>query len=211
VGLDIVGVGFGRTGTLSLKHALEQIGWGPCYHMLEVAENPGHAQLWHAAADGPADWTALFANYRSTVDWPGARFWREIARHFPEAKVLLTVRDSERWYESVKNTIFVAMSRGMPDEAPEALRRQGEMARRLIIEDTFGAQFEDREHAIGVYERHNQEVRDAFADSDRFLEFEAAQGWEPLCAFLDEPVPEEPFPRVNDTNAFRERFRLATS
>ena len=211
MGIDIVGVGFGRTGTLSLKHALDQLGCGPCYHMLEVAANPGHAELWHAAADAPADWTALFGDYRSTVDWPGARFWREISQHFPAAKVLLSVRDADRWYESVKNTIFAAMSRGMPEGAPEILRRQGEMARRIVIEDTFGERFEDRAHAIGVYERHNQDVRDAFAESGRFLEFEVAQGWEPLCAFLDKPVPDEPFPRVNDTDSFRERFGIAAS
>ena len=99
----------------------------------------------------------------------------------------------------------------MPEGAPEILRRQGEMARRIVIEDTFGERFEDRAHAIGVYERHNQDVRDAFAESDRFLEFEVAQGWEPLCAFLDKPVPDEPFPRVNDTDSFRERFGISAS
>ncbi len=208
--LAVIGAGFGRTGTLSLKVALERLGCGPCYHMLEVSKDPSHAGLWSDAADRkPIDWSALFEGWGSVVDWPASYFWRELAEHFTDAKVLLSVRDADRWYDSVMATIFHALSREIPEGAPAAMVRQAGMARQIVLDLTFGGRLEDRAHAIDVYERHNQAVRDAFAGSDRLIEFEAAQGWGPLCAFLGKPVPDEDFPRVNDTASFQERFALA--
>jgi len=205
--LEVVGAGFGRTGTLSLKVALERLGLGPCYHMLEVHKDPSHAGLWSDAADlEPPDWSTLFEGWGSVVDWPACYFWRELAGHFPTAKVLLSVRDADRWYDSVMATIFRALSREFPEGAPEPMVRQGAMAKKIVVDLTFGGRLDDRAHAIEVYERHNQAVRDAFAGSDRLLEFEAVQGWAPLCAFLGKPVPDEDFPRVNDTASFQQRF-----
>ena len=107
--LQVVGAGFGRTGTLSLKNALERLGFGPCYHMLEVMERPDHMQMWHRLAfDGPIDWDLLFRDFQSTVDWPAARYWRELAAHYPDARVLLSVRDPEAWYKSMTDTIYQA-------------------------------------------------------------------------------------------------------
>ena len=208
--LSIVGAGFGRTGTLSLKVALERLGFGPCYHMLEVHKNPAHAGLFSAAADGaPTDWKALFEGWGSVVDWPASYFWREIADAFPDALVLLSTRDPDRWYDSVMNTIYQAMQMEIPAEAPQPFVDQGRMARKIVLDETFDGRLDDRAHAIDVYLRHNQAVRDAFADSGRLLEFQAAQGWAPLCERLGVAVPDEDFPRVNDTASFQERFRLA--
>lgn len=208
--LDVIGAGFGRTGTLSLKVALERIGFGPCYHMIEVHKNPSHAELWSSAADRhPTDWSALFDGWGSVVDWPASYFWRELAEHFTDAKVLLSVRDADRWYDSVMATIYQAMTRGMPEGAPDAFVRQGEMAKKIVFGRTFADRLEDRAHAIETFERHNQAVRDAFAGGGRLLEFEASQGWVPLCEFLDKAVPDEDFPRINDTASFQERFALA--
>lgn len=206
--LSVIGAGFGRTGTLSIKMALEQLGVGRCYHMVEVFENPHHIALWRAAADGhPVDWDALFAGYGAAVDWPACHFWRHLMDHFPDAKVLLTVRDAERWYQSAHDTIYQAMIGSLPIDDPVA-RSQREMAAKIVLEDTFGGRFEDRAHAIAVYERHNAEVRRAVPPA-RLLVYELGEGWEPLCRFLGKPVPAEPFPRVNSRDDFRAALGLA--
>lgn len=202
--LQVIGAGFGRTGTLSLKAALEQLGFGPCHHMVEVLENPDQIPGWRVATDGgPVDWDALLEGYRSSVDWPSCAFWRQLARHYPAAKVILTVRDPESWYRSVHSTIFQAMSRNDRNLAPG----HRSMSSTLILKKTFSGCFEDKPHAIDVFNRHNQEVKDALP-ADRLLVYEVSQGWAPLCAFLGSEVPDEPFPRSNTTDEFRARFHL---
>jgi hypothetical protein len=206
VALTVVGAGFGRTGTLSLKLALEQLGLGRCYHMLEVFQSPGHTAQWQAAADGKrVDWDALFAGYGAAVDWPACHFWRALAAHYPEAKVLLTVREPGSWYKSVSDTIYQAMVRPLPAEAPPEVRAQLAMARKIVVEQTFGGRFEDRAHALAVYERHNEAVRREIP-RERLLVYQVAEGWEPLCRFLGRPVPAAPFPRTNTTEDFLARF-----
>ncbi len=215
--MKVVGAGFGRTGTLSLKNALEKIGCGPCYHMLEVFPRPDHVAMWHKLAfSQQMDWDLVFRDFRATVDWPAARWWREIAAHFPDAKVLLSVRDPEAWYKSMTDTIYQPMKWPVPGDVPEMVRLQNEMVRKAILADTFDNRFEDKAHAIGVFNRHIQEVRDTI-DPARLLVFDVREGWEPLCRFLEVPVPTDPFPRVNDTAStqamiarMRESFRKST-
>jgi Sulfotransferase domain len=208
--LSVIGAGFGRTGTLSMKMALEQLGLGRCYHMVEVFDHPEHVALWRAAADGePIDWDGLFAGYGAVVDWPACYFWRQLMEHFRDAKVLLTVRDPERWYQSAHDTIYQAMIRPLPVDDPLALA-QREMAAKIVLEDTFGGRFEDRAHAIAVYEHHNAEVR-RIVPPERLLVYELGQGWEPLCRFVERPVPAEPFPKVNTSEEFRTAFGMSES
>jgi hypothetical protein len=197
--LKVVGAGFGRTGTLSLKKALEMIGYGPCYHMLEVFPRPEHVKMWHRLAfENSMDWDSIFEGFYSTVDWPAARWWREMAAHYPEAKVLLSVRDPEAWYKSMTDTIYQPMKWPVSDNVPENMRLQNEMVRKAILNDTFDDRFEDKAHALDVFKRHNQEVRDTI-DAKRLLVFDVREGWAPLCKFLEVPVPAEAFPRLNDT------------
>lgn len=197
--LKVVGAGFGRTGTLSLKYALEKLGFGPCYHMREVFPRPDHVRAWHRLAfGGEMDWDALFHDFQATVDWPSARWWREIAAHYPDAKVILSLRSPDSWYKSMSETIYRPMKNPLPEGVPELVRLQNEMARQAILAETFDRRFEDKAHAIDVFNRHNQEVRDTI-DRARLLVFEARDGWEPLCRFLEVPVPAEPYPHVNDT------------
>ncbi len=206
--LKVVGAGFGRTGTLSLKIALEKIGFGPCYHMMEVFPRPEHVAKWHRLAfEQSMDWDEIFRGFHATVDWPAARWWREIAAHFPEAKVLLSVRDPEAWYKSVTDTIYQPMKSPAPDGAPELVRLQTEMARKAILSETFDNRFEDKAHAIEVFKTHTQEVRDAI-DPTRLLVFDVREGWAPLCRFLEVPIPDEPFPRLNDTATFQAMLRM---
>ena len=212
--LALIGAGFGRTGTLSLKGALERIDFGPCYHMMEVFQKPEHPALWAAAVDGkPTDWDALFAGYKATVDWPGCHFWRDLAQRYPEAPVLLSVRDPGRWYESVRNTIYKVMSNAPAQGEAEFARSQIGMARRVVLEDTFHGRIEEPDYAIEIFERHNQAVRDAI-DPDRLLVYELGQGWQPLCDFFGVPVPDSDFPHANTSEGFGEllaRFPPQTS
>lgn len=206
--LQVVGAGFGRTGTLSLKNALEKLGFGACYHMMEVFPRPEHVAMWHRLAFGhPMDWDEVFRGFRATVDWPAARWWREIAAHYPDAKVLLSVRDPEDWYRSMSDTIYQPMKLPVPDGAPEIVRLQSEMVRKAVLAETFDNRFDDKALAIQVFKRHNQEVRDSI-DSARLLEFDVREGWAPLCRFLEVPIPDEPFPRLNDTATTQAMIRM---
>jgi hypothetical protein len=204
--LQVVGAGFGRTGTNSLKLALEQLGFGPCHHMFEVRDNSDQLPYWSAAARGELpDWDEVFADYRACVDWPSARFWREIAAHYREAKVLLSVRPEERWIKSVHATIYPAM-RDRVKKDPGQLHDTMDMAYELVVEQTFGGRLDDAEHAMAVFRKHVAEVQRTIA-ADRLLTYDVAQGWEPLCVFLDVPVPDAPFPHANSTEEFKNRRR----
>lgn len=202
--IEVIGAGFGRTGTMSLKLALEKLGFDKCYHMYELLQHPDHVGLWHQATRGePVDWHALFQGYRATVDWPSCNFWEAQLEQFPDARVVLSERDPERWYDSVMNTIYPGSLRRR-ESADPADRAWADMAFELIWDGTFHGRIEDREHAIDVYLAHNEYVK-SHAPADRLLVFEASQGWEPLCAFLGTPVPDEPYPRVNTTEEFQAR------
>lgn len=202
--LDVVGAGFGRTGTLSLKLALERLGFGPCHHMRELVERPEQVALWARVARGEtADWDEVYDGYRSTVDWPGARYWRELAAHFPQAKVILTVRDPRRWYESVEGSIYQGATMPVRDPAVAAMR---DVVHRVVWDGTFGGRFADVDHALAVFAAHNDAVRRAIP-AGRLLEFEVREGWGPLCEFLGVPVPDEPFPHVNDRESLAREMR----
>jgi hypothetical protein len=202
--LSVIGAGAGRTGTMSLKLALERLGFGPCYHMLEVLAHPQHDPVWHAATRGEeVDWDRLFQGYASAVDWPVAAFWRELSRHYPDARFVLSVREPVAWHKSVMETIYKAMSSTPnPDDREACVHRA--MTRALILDRTFDGRMHDRAHAIEVYEHHNEAVRNGIA-AERLLVYEIGSGWEPLCAFLERPVPDEPFPRRNTRTEFNDR------
>jgi hypothetical protein len=198
--LVVVGTGFGRTGTLSLKQALDRLGFGPTYHMDEVLRRPSHLRGWvRYARTGTADWDLLLGGFRSTVDFPACVAWRELVELHPGAKVVHTVRDAERWWTSTRSTIYRGRSmlphwlRGLVGPAGD----YAELNERLVWQGTFGGRFLDRDHAIAVFRRHTAAVV-AGLDPERLLVFDVAEGWGPLCAFLGVPVPDEPFPHVND-------------
>ncbi|HEX3809157.1 MAG TPA: sulfotransferase [Rhizomicrobium sp.] len=207
--LKVIGAGFGRTGTMSLKLALEQLGFVPCYHMMEVFSHPGHAERWEAIARGaPADWHEFLSDYEAAVDWPASHFYRELAAAFPDAKVILTERDPEKWYASISQTIFESIMRN-PDnvELPPERRAQAKMGKYLIGEQTFANNLE-KTHVLDVYRRHNEEVKRVIP-RERLLVYDAPQGWAPLCEFLGVPVPQAPYPRTNSTDEFRARAHIA--
>jgi len=191
--LKVIGAGFGRTGTMTLKVALEQIGFGPCYHMVEVFKN-GAYQDWIDAADGKPDWPKIFEGYNATVDWPNATFYAELADFYPDAKVILTERDPEAWFKSTQATIFKGMN-SRDTQVPFELMAQ------KVVGRLFDQRLHDHDHVIEVFKRHNAEVRKRIP-ANRLLVYEVAQGWEPLCKFLGVPVPSTPMPKTNTTEEF---------
>lgn len=197
--IKVIGAGLGRTGTYSLKLALERLLGGPCYHMKEVFDRLEHVPHWHAAAEGRSvDWNSLFEGYVATVDWPSASFYRELADHYPDATVILSTRSPETWWNSANETIFGSIG----DFDPEFADWHAMIG--AILENRFTKQISDRDACIEAFERHNAEVR-ATIPPHRLLEWSARDGWEPLCQFLGVPLPEEPFPHANSKEEFLAR------
>ena len=191
--LSVIGAGFGRTGTESMKRALETLGLGPCHHMHEVIANPEQTRLWRSIARGDeVNWDEAFAGYRACVDWPSAYFWRELGEYYPDAKILLTVRSPESWYASMEKTIFKTLKEST-DRASVGIA--------LIAERVFDGRLDDRDYAISIYEQNIADVQAAFS-SDRLLTYTIGDGWESLCRFLNKPIPDTPYPRSNSTQDF---------
>ena len=211
--MQVIGAGFGRTGTMSLKGALEELGFGPCFHMIDLIRDPVRVELWaDAVEDRPVDWRKVFDGYAATVDWPGCTFYAQLMDTFPDAKVLLTVRDPDAWYESTLRTIHAAQAAARSGELaggtqPPPSPRVTRVIGTLIWDGTFAGRFQDRRFAIDVFNRHNEAVRER-VPADRLLVHEIGDGWEPLAEFLDVPVPQTPFPHLNDTAAFRQMIGM---
>jgi Sulfotransferase domain len=203
--LKVIGSGFGRTGTMSTKTALEQLGFGPCHHMIEVIGNPAQPAHWKAVASGKkADWAEIFSGYNSQVDWPGAAVWRETSIAFPDAKVVHTERPEGEWWNSFSVTIgkffTLAPSMPLPPEIAEIIKTMYDW----FIKDTF-EDLLDRDSTITAYRANNQKVRDTIP-AERLLVFNVAEGWGPLCRFLQVPEPETPFPRSHPRDEFWAHF-----
>lgn len=211
--LKVIGAGFGRTGTLSMKAALERLGFNKCHHMVEVLMAKDDTQLdyWDAVGRGDRPgWEAIFEGYQASVDFPSSVYWKELAEAYPDAKVVLTVRDFESWYKSASSTIY-AVGKSQPAwtkllPKPKKISR---MTNNVIWDGKFNGKFEDKAHAENVWNEHIAEVK-ATLPSERLLVFEVKNGWEPLCTFLGVPIPDSPFPRVNDTAQFHKMIKGMT-
>jgi hypothetical protein len=206
--LKVIGAGFGRTGTLSLKRALDELSFGPTYHMEDVVRRPSHVASWlRYARTGDVNWDEVFAGFGSGVDFPVSCVWEELASYYPEAKIVLTIRDPQAWWTSTETTIYrtrTMFPRWLMRLAP-VTGRWVEMVDRLVWDGVFDGRFADRDHAVAVFERHIANVR-SVCPPDRLLVFDVAEGWEPLCSFLDVPIPNRPFRRLNDATALQRRF-----
>ncbi|MEM7099998.1 MAG: sulfotransferase family protein [Pseudomonadota bacterium] len=211
MGLKVIGAGFGRTGTLSLKVALEKLGFSKCHHMTEVFGSREQIDYWYAIAqahDKPS-WDDVFEGYQSSTDFPSSIFYKELADHFPEAKVVLTVRDEDTWYKSVEETIW-AMWQAIPAWVPKVSKRfaRGDfMVNKILWNDLFKGKTDDAAFAKQVFKEHNQTVQSVIP-AERLLVYQVKEGWQPLCDFLGVPVPDEPFPHVNDSNSFKTRVKI---
>ena len=216
-GLQVIGAGMHRTGSMSVKAALERLGFGPCYHGLEALRRASDGDHWLVAyeADGDVDWSQIFDGYRSTLDWPTIAFWEQLAAAYPEAKILLTDRDPERWWDShVKMfQLGLAYNEKLTDEQRQWAEESGfarmQTALGTIAMGTFDGRVFDKMHCLQVFEQHYDRVRRT-VPSDRLLVYRVQQGWEPLCRFLGVDVPDEPFPRRNVGDDLVHNIRTAT-
>jgi hypothetical protein len=217
--LTVIGAGLPRTGTLSQKLAFEKLGFGPCYHWVDViGDLEGRVPQWDRALDGEERWDEIFDGFQSTVDWPGGFFYAELARAYPNAKVVLSVRDAERWEQSFRETIwnmcfgetlvrYASAARAQIDPRWERYLRL--VDRMFWIErGTFASGYAEPAQLIAAMERHEQAVKQAIP-SDRLLVWDVTEGWGPLCDFLEVPVPAEPLPHANDRDTFPDRVVTA--
>ncbi len=202
--LKVIGAGFGRTGTASLKLALEKLLGAPCYHMSEVLGNAGHIDLWLDAAAGEPDWKAIFGDYAATVDFPASNYWRELSEVYTDAKIVLSVRNAERWATSTQETIFSKTLKELTVGT-----KWGRMLK-ATIDDFLGGDVNDRAAIVSAFNAHNEAVKAAF-DPDRLLVFEAKDGWAPLASFLGVDTPDEPYPHINSKEEFDSVFDMLRS
>jgi hypothetical protein len=215
--IEIIGAGFGRTGTASLKIALEKLGYDKCYHMSELIQNPEKIGYWETLQKGgEPDWEDLFAGYKATVDFPGCLWYKQMMKKYPDAKVILTVRDPEKWYKSAYDTIYQAGPTGMKivlqvvalfSKKVNNMLRVFTFAQKTCWKEMFQDRFEDKQYAMDRFNKFNEEVM-AYVPKEKLLIMNIQEGWEPLCKFLGKPVPAEAFPRVNDTEEFNNRRKL---
>lgn len=196
--IRVIGAGLGRTSTTSLCTALKQLLGNPCYHMLEFIKHPDHARYWgEAAATGDTDWRALLQGYGAAVDWPIASFWYEASQAYPDAVIVLSLREPQSWWESANATIFKAMREAPPNSVLDTVKQ--------VFAARFTLAIDNRDACLAAFEAHYADVR-ARAPAGRLLEWSPQDGWEPLCDRLGVAVPAEPFPRVNTRDEYlRER------
>ena len=203
--MKAISLGVGRTGTNSLRLALNQLGLGPCHHMYEVfAALNSQAALWQAAANGNPDWGAIYDGFNSAVDWPTAAFAEEIYATYPNAKYILSTRSTESWVASFTATIYKSLA--ITNKRPPELDTWHAMAVQVIAKTGFPFGLSDDELA-SRFDAHNAMVKDLIP-ADQLLVFEAADGWEPLCAHLGVPVPDGPYPRSNNRVEFWEKVQI---
>ncbi len=211
--MRVIGAGLPRTGTLTQKVALEMLGLGPCYHWVDVLADLNRVAQWQRAMDGDGPWEEIFdlAGFHSTVDWPGGCFYKELMERYPEAKVLLSVRDPHAWERSFRETIWnmghgesvLRLLSSARAHVDPQWRDYLALVERMFWgpQGTFAAGHSQPEQLIAEFERHNAEVR-ATVPAERLLVWQVREGWEPLCEFLEVPVPAEPLPHVNDRETF---------
>lgn len=200
--LTVVGASFGRTGTTSVRKALEHLGFGPCHYMRHLAVNDRHAADWLRVAQGePPDFGTLLGGFAATIAWPASCYWRELAAANPSAKVLLIRRDPADWYASVARTLYRTRPKTPRGDYDRVIEE-------LIWNGVFDGRFTDPHHAMNVYREHYRTVRDEIS-SDRLVEVDPTRGWPPLCEALGVPVPEQTFPHANSTGEYLERAKAA--
>lgn len=195
--LNVIGAGFGRTGTDSMRAALNILGVGPTHHMFELEEGTPLRQSWLDLAKGAEpDWDLLFAGYHACVDWPSAYYWRTLIDEYHDAKVLLTLRSAESWWTSFEATLLKHLQSG---DDPNGL---GVL---LVAEQVFGGRPDDRDHAIATYNRNTEEVIET-VDPERLLIHNLGDGWDPLCRWLGVSVPQVSYPTGNTTKDLNKRL-----
>jgi len=196
--IRVIGAGVGRTGTMSLQKALQDLLNGDCYHMFEVGKRPKDISIWKGAAKGRMpDWKIFLSEWSAVVDWPAAAYWEEISDSFPDALIILSLRDPEDWWQSASNTIFQALREAEPSNWRDMVLE--------TFECKFTTDINDKAKCVSEYKKHNLNVKRK-ANPERLLEWHPKEGWPPICRALNLPIPKRPFPHLNDKNSFQKRI-----
>jgi len=207
--LKVIGAGFGRTGTLSFKTALEKLGYVKCHHMKDVITSSTQAKQWYEISSGQnPDWDSVFEGYQACVDFPSANYYQQLAQYYPDAKVVLTLRTPQSWYKSAFATIY-AINKLLPRWLQWVVPRFKHIHYTILNDlwnGKFNGRFEDRDYALGIFEQHIEEVKRVIP-KERLLIMNVSEGWEPLCKFLGTAIPDEPFPNMNDSGDFQKLIR----
>lgn len=213
--IKVIGAGLPRTGTNTLKEALEKLGFSKTYHMKELLAHPENLHYWHTLRDsGTTNWDALYNGYQATVDFPAYPWYKEHLQQYPDAKVILTTRPFDKWYSSISDTIWKAGPQTLPQKLGMMLKllfnprlrkviQCVKFAKRMIFQHHFKGRFQDKVFAETMFNQHIAEVK-AHVPANKLLIFDVSEGWEPLCRFLGVPVPNEPIPHLNKKENFRE-------
>lgn len=210
--LQVLGSGLGRTGTFSLKLALEELGFSKCYHMYELFQNPSGLKYFKQAERGErVNWDELFRGYKSAVDYPVAKYYKQIMEVYPDVKVIHTTRDPESWFKSISNTIFPVTQPSFAKKLKTiiSLPFSSKLRQKFpifiyngkLVRSEFGNDLSNKQEIIRRFIQRNEEVTSK-VPKDNLLIFNAKDGWEPLCSFLNIPVPDKPFPKTNTTDEF---------
>jgi len=224
--MKVIGAGWGRTGTASTQEALNMLGYH-CHHMKEVFQQPrSHLEMWIDVSKGKqVDLEKLFKGYDATVDWPGCNLYSELLVLYPHAKVILNVRDPEKWHQSVLqsiyfaedlrvgwlNNIFFNLNRVFNPRMTKMLDWMHEyiwvrcLYKSGPVKTLHGEK--GKQLAITRFAEWVDEVKRT-VPSEQLLVFSVDQGWKPLCAFLDLPVPDKPFPKINGSAEWERRLRI---
>jgi hypothetical protein len=215
--LVVIGTGLSRTGTTTIRKVVEELGFGPCYHSTDLFIRPRGIEFWEALEKGnKVDFEEFFSQYNAIIGFPGYLFHQQLKDKYPDAKVILSYRDPDVWYEDVSNTIFKSESSHVKKAYPEEvrtfdpyladciLRIQG-LQKRMLEENYFIERFEEKDFAIQRYIEWNEDIKKIYSGDD-LLVYQVTEGWGPICEFLGVPVPEEkPYPHLNDSDTFHKR------
>ncbi|KAI8076155.1 P-loop containing nucleoside triphosphate hydrolase protein [Thamnidium elegans] len=202
--LEVIGAGWGRTGTDSLRLALNILGYNThhmkCFFMDPTLDTDEFLHAYHHREE--ADWDKLYQNYSAGVDWPTSTFYKELIAKYPDAKVILTERSADSWYQSVKNTIHIAATKPSPDDPK--MQKFKRMVHDVCVDGTImnPITFADEEAIKASFVKHNEEVKQ-FVPADKLLILGLGEGWERLCEFLGKEVPDVSYPCTNSTEEFR--------
>jgi len=201
--MKVIGAGFSRTGTMSFKYALEQLGYQKCYHMHSVFMNPDHLEYWYKAFEQEKfDWELVFEDCQATSDFPACLFWKQLLDEYPDAKVILTIRDAEKWYASMKNTIYEAIYSNQDNLDPIL-----SFVKDKVFEELFEGQFENKDKTIQKFDALNNEIIKTLPN-EKLLVYNVKEGWQPICQFLNHAIPESDFPNKNSTKQFRKHNKM---
>lgn len=215
--IQVIGAGMARTGTMSLKFALEELGYNKCHHMMEVMKDSANLVYWNEMHNKrTTDFEAMLKGYQAIVDFPGSLYYKELIQQYPDAKVILSVRDAEKWYLSCRNTIyqvpkgfekFTLQIKGLFNPRIKNVLDVYDFATRAIWQNLFKNNFDDKDFAIKIYNDWTDEVKKTVPQQNLLI-FEAKDGWEPLCKFLNKPIPTTAYPKLNDTAQFQQKIMI---